>query len=370
MRILILSDINSAHSQKWIIALAKRGITVGIYTLSRPQTDWYNNYVNVSLEYTALEKSSKFDSGVLNKLSYLKVLPGLKKCIEKFKPDIIHAHYATSYGLLARLSHFKPYVISAWGSDVMDFPGKSVIHKSILKRNLNSAAVVMATSETISLAIKKVTDCKVNILPFGIDLNVFKKKNISRIIDEENIVIGTVKSLEEIYGIDTLIQAFHILKSQLSYKAIKLLIVGSGTQENVYKSLVKQLKLDKDVIFTGKIEYEKVADYHNMIDIFVNVSRNESFGVSVIEASACEKPVVVSNVGGLPYVVINNVTGFIVNVDDSSDTARAIETLINDSALRLKMGAEGRQFVEKEFELNKNTDDLIGIYEELLKSKH
>ena len=367
-RLLILGDANSAHIHKWALSLSLKGIEVGVFTLTEPPANWPENHFHIQIFSSLNIATDQIKSNAFLKVNYLKSLRLLKKVIKQFKPDIVHAHYATSYGLLARLSRFRPYIISAWGSDVMDFPGKSIIHKSILKRNLKSAAVVMATSETISAAIKNVIDSEVEIVPFGIDLNVFKRKEITRIFDASYIVIGTIKSLEKIYGIDILINAFHILKTK--YKSIKLLIVGTGSQELAYKSLVKQLNLDNDVVFTGKIDYEKITDYHNMIDIFVNVSRNESFGVSVIEASACEKPVIVSNVGGLPNVVVNSKTGFIVNTEDPSDTARAIDLLMNDSSLRFKMGEEGRQFVKNKFELNKNTDDLIGIYERILKLQH
>jgi glycosyltransferase involved in cell wall biosynthesis len=369
MRILILTDINSAHSQKWIVALSKKGVSIGIYTLSRSTSDWYKILSNVTLLYSANEQSTKFSAGILSKLSYLKALPALKKVITAYRPDIVHAHYATSYGLLARLSRFKPYMISAWGSDVMSFPNKSFIHKGILRKNLEGAAMVMATSETISQAIKKVINCDVKIIPFGIDLTVFKKLEVKSVIAPGNVVVGTIKSMEEVYGIDVLIKAFAVLKNDKKIPSIKLLIVGTGTLANTYKTLVRDLKIENDVVFTGKIGYENVVNYHNMIDIFVNVSRNESFGVSVIESSACEKPVIVSNVGGLPFVVRDKYTGLVVEVENYEETANAIEQLIKNVELRISMGKAGRAFVASIFELNKNTDELLRIYNQTLELK-
>ena len=83
-----------------------------------------------------------------------------------------------------------------------------------------------------------------------------------------------------------------------------------------------KLNIAGKVVFTGKVEYDQVVKYHNMIDIFVNVSRNESFGVAVLEASACEKPVVVSNVGGLPDLVPKGVG--LVAEPDAKDIAEKI----------------------------------------------
>jgi glycosyltransferase involved in cell wall biosynthesis len=107
-----------------------------------------------------------------------------------------------------------------------------------------------------------------------------------------------------------------------------------------------------------------------MIDVFVNVSRNESFGVSVIESSACMKPVVVSDVGGLPEVVIEGETGFHVPAEDAEQTAKAIDRLVNDPPLRKKMGEAGRIFVRENFSFAKNVSDTIRIYEQLLSKKN
>ena len=103
-----------------------------------------------------------------------------------------------------------------------------------------------------------------------------------------------------------------------------------------------------------------------MLNIAVFPSLEESFGVSVIEASACEKPVVVSDVGGLPEVVEDNVTGFVIpkkNVDLLTDR---IEKLLLDSELRIKLGQNGREKVKREFEWEICVDKMIGIYKKRL----
>jgi glycosyltransferase involved in cell wall biosynthesis len=103
-----------------------------------------------------------------------------------------------------------------------------------------------------------------------------------------------------------------------------------------------------------------------MMDIAVYVSLYESFGVAVLEASACEKPVVVSNVGGLPEVVEGNKTGFIVAPKNIEETAVAINKLINDPELRCRMGEQGRKFVQDKYEWNKCIDKLITAYKDLV----
>jgi len=104
-----------------------------------------------------------------------------------------------------------------------------------------------------------------------------------------------------------------------------------------------------NTVFTGKVNYGEVPKYHNMltISVFPSIFESESFGVSILEASACEKPVVVSNVGGLPEVVDDQKTGFIVPPKDPEKLAEAIEKLILNESLRLQIGKAGRIMVKE-----------------------
>src|ERR1043166_4818826 len=121
MRILLLSDINSSHTQKWAEGLAQKGLVIAVFSISNPSSDWHKKS---GIEIFG-NTSKKRGSGLLSKASYIRLVPDLKKAITVFQPDIVHAHYASSYGFLAALSGFHPFVISAWGSDLMEFPLKN-----------------------------------------------------------------------------------------------------------------------------------------------------------------------------------------------------------------------------------------------------
>ena len=367
-KILILSDINSPHTQKWVTALANNNLEVGLFTLSTPVSDWYKSFPNVKVLFSAQQESVTFSKGTFSKIKYIKVVPELKRVIASFKPDLLHAYYATSYGLIGSLSKFHPYIISAWGSDVMDFPDKSFFHKKMLQYNFKKADLVLATSKAIEEAIASVSDVKVEIIPFGIDTKFFAPSKVTSDFSEDSIVVGTIKSLETVYGIDILIRAFRKVLDKHANAQLKLFIVGGGTKEEKLKALVKELNLESSTLFTGKVDYKQIVKYHNQIDIFVNVSRNESFGVSILESSACEKPIVASNIGGLKEVVLDNETGFLVESENVDAIASAIEKLVLDKDLRLRLGTMGRKFVKEKFEFSQNVNDTISMYKKLVKS--
>jgi L-malate glycosyltransferase len=369
MKILLLSDSNSIHTIKWVKALSEAGISIGLFSFYPFSSPIYNEYKNILLSNINLDPELRMtESSRFSKLVYLKAIKQIKKLIKEFKPDILHAHYASSYGLIGALTSFHPFVTSVWGEDVYDFPNKSILHKSILKYNLKKADAILSTSFVMKNETKKYTNKEITVTPFGIDIDIFKPMNEPGLFDSNTIVIGTIKALEKKYGIEYLIKAFHTVKKRNTDKQLKLLIVGKGSQEHFLKQLVKNLDIENDVTFTGFIDHRDVPKYHNMLDIFVSVSidDSESFGVAILEAGACGKPVIVSDVGGLPEVVVNGETGFVVESKNSDAIASSICKLIDDPELRVSMGNNGRKRVQELYNWNDSVKIMISVYDSLI----
>jgi L-malate glycosyltransferase len=362
MKILLLSDSDSEHTEKWALGLADKGISVGLYSFNKAGYPWY-----IHKNITLLSGPGKSISAEKNitKASYLSHIGSLKKAVKEFNPDILHAHYATSYGLVGALSGFHPYVISSWGTDVMKFPQKNFIAKSILKYNFKKADLLCATSNTIKEYIHLVVNKPVAVIPFGVDVNKFSPRKTSSLFAENNFVIGSIKPLEVLYNNDVLVKSFASLSKK--YDHLRLLIVGDGSQKSLLKQLSADLNIEDKVIFTGRVPFEKVSDYFNMIDVLANLSEYESFGVSVIEAMACEKPVVVTNVGGLKEVVADDSVGLKVRVGNVEETAAALEKFIFNSELCKTIGRNARLHVLKNYTWENNLEAMISEYNKLLK---
>jgi len=361
MKVLLLADPSSAHTIKWANSLYRKGIEIFLFGLSKYDPAQYDDGIRIESLQTPDSIKAKLDGNFL-KLMYLAAFPRLKKIIRNFKPDILHAHYAASYGLIGAFTGFHPFILSVWGMDILTFPNNSVLHKKMIEYSLKKSDKVLATSYYLAKETNKYTNKEILITPFGIDTEEFKSKIVDPIFMGNDIVIGTVKSMERKYGMEYLIKSFSIIKQKYPHKNLKLLLVGGGSLEDKFKGMIDELGITDSSIITGQIPFNKVADYHNQLTIAVYVSKVESFGVSILESSACEKPVVVSDVGGLPEVVENDVTGFIVKANDIEATTVAIEKLILDKELREKFGNAGRVRVRDKFDWQKNVNDMINIY--------
>jgi glycosyltransferase involved in cell wall biosynthesis len=321
----------------------------------------YVDQPNITVRSLGIASSTiKKRMGSLRKASYLSTLPIVRQAIRSFKPDIVHAHFASSYGLLGAISNFHPLIVSVWGSDVFDFPEISSMHRALLRFNLSRADRILSTSVIMARQTKRFTQKQVEVTPFGVDIQQFSP---AKRVAHSGIVVGTVKTLEPKYGIEYLLRAFKVLSDRNPHLALNLLVVGGGSQREQLEGLAASLKIEERVIFTGFVPYADVARCHNMIDVAVFPSTSEGFGVAAVEASACGNPVVASSVGGLPEVVEHGVTGFIVPPCDPYKTADAIEKLVLDANLRACMGSAGRNRIEELFNWDDNVNQMIEIYD-------
>jgi len=364
MKILLLADPSSAHTIKWANSLNEKGLEVFLFGLSKYDPDQYNDNIQIESLKTPDKIKAKLDGNFL-KIMYIAALPKLKRIVNSYKPDILHAHYVASYGVIGALTGFRPFLVSVWGIDILTFPNNSFIHKAVVKFALKGADKVLATSEYLATETKKYTNQNIQVTPFGIDAETFSSNSLNP-CEKDEIIIGTVKSLERKYGIEYLIEAFSIVNKKYPEKNLKLILVGGGSLEKKFRQMIHNLGIDDSAFITGQIPYNQVVEYHNKFSIAVYVSTVESFGVSVLESSACEKPVIVSSVGGLPEVVEDGITGIIVEPRNVNATAKAIEKLVLDSSLRKQYGKEGREMVKRKYDWDNNLNGMIEIYNKIL----
>jgi len=364
MKILLLADGKSAHTIKWVKSLLNENIEIFLFSLTQVSEDLASISNQNNFSYNSNNLSVNPDNSSIRKAAYLKLLPQLNRQIKQFKPNILHAHYISSYGLLAYLSGFRPYVLSVWGSDILVFPKRSLIHKKSIQLIIKSATKVFATSQLMLDVVQKEFKKEESMrLPFGIDVGQFKP-SLSAPSDRPFTFI-LLKSLAPTYGIDIAIEAFKKLKIHLPNKPMQLLIYGDGEKREEYESLAGE-ELSKSIFFKGRIPNHKASDALQNADVFINVSRYESFGVSVLEASACSLPVIVSNKGGLPETILANKTGILLEELSANSCAKAMETYIMSPDLVKDHGKNGRKFVKDNFRQELLAQVQLNEYRQLI----
>lgn len=356
MRICYLSDANSIHTKKWCAFFKSRGYEIHVISLN----DGCIPGVTVHSLNMNLDKVK--ENRYFNKLKYFTFRRRVKELADEIKPDILHAHYASSYGFLGGTTGLHPYIISVWGSDVYDFPKKNLLFKKFIEWNLAKADVILSTSRVMAEETKKYTDKNIEITPFGVDISLFKPES-NKYETKDTIVIGTIKALERQYGIEYLIRAFSKLAEK--YKNIYLELGGLGSQKQELENLCVELGVKKRVKFLGFIPQEEVVNAFNRFDIAVFPSIFESFGVAAVEAQACGTPVIVSNAEGLKEATCPGRSSILVDKEDVDQLKVALEKLITDEKLRIDMGKFGRVFVEENYNIKDNFDKVDRLYKRI-----
>lgn len=359
IKVVLLSSMSSTHTVQWAKSLVAIGLDVVVIS-QHPITQPIPSSIKVYL----LPYSG-------NKGYFLNALKA-KKLIQRIKPDIVNAHYASGYGTLANLVNFHPYILSVWGSDINQFPNKSILHRTLIRSNLTRADAIAVTSNSLLNSVKRLCAKPIYLTPFGVDTSKFSPR--LRSLPTSRICIGTVKSLKHVYGIDILLNALAILYHDLKINDLELSsrlyfrIVGSSTESDLEKlsDLAKKLKIDHITDFIPAVPHHNVPIELSKLDIFVALSREESFGVAVLEAQSMKIPVIVSNVGGLPEVVQENSTGYIVESNSPEEASQKMKYLIYNSKIRYDMGDKARVFVEENYSWNACAFKMFKLYQKVL----
>jgi rhamnosyl/mannosyltransferase len=287
--------------------------------------------------------------------------------LKRLNSDILHFHLPNP---LAVISFFlvRPSgkIVVTYHSDIIKQRIFSPLFNPCLRRFLKKAKVIIVTSQNLldnSPILRKFRD-KCKIIPYGIDLDKFV---LTPEVEEE-----TKKIRQKFGGPIILFVGRFVYYKGLEYllKAMKeiqahLLIIGDGPLRQRLKKMAHHLEVSYKISWLGKIDNEKLAPYYYASDVFVLPSaiKAESFGIVQLEAFACRKPVISTNLPtGVPYVNLHRKTGLVVTPANVDSLTQAINCLLKSKELCKYYGKSGRDKVEHEFTKEIMSKEVLKIY--------
>lgn len=355
------------------LELARNGHQVSVYTATYPQKDWIDP---PEINIVRLPAVMRFGNAPL--------LPGLLQIRDV---DIIHLHYPFIFGaeliwLVSKIRHI-PYVVT-YQNDLIGEGIRRYIFDTYSK--VSAETVLGGASKFTVASFDHARTCRRSSLfrrrwsdvvevPNGVDANLFrpsrkglqvrKKYGIS---EEDNLIlfVGALDRAHYFKGISILLAAF----SKLSQKKTFLMIVGDGDLRERYEIEAHNLGVEKNTIFTGHIPFNKPPEYYSNANVVILPSlSSEMFGIVLIEAMACEKPVIASDLPGVRSVVTNGREGFLIPPGDTKILAERIQYLLDNPKLQREMGIRGREKVEAIYDWPKIIPRLVLMYEDVLDSR-
>lgn len=350
MRICYVADAGSPHVEKWAGHFAQAH-EVDVISF-RPGV----------IPGARVHVLGRF--GSLGKARYVIEAVRARRLIRDLRPDVVHALHLTSYGFVAALAGYHPLVSSVWGYDILQAPERSLPHRWVTRFALRRADVITATGEALAEATRPFAPMgrAIHVVPYGIDLDRFPARP-----GAGGHVIGAVKALLPSKGFAYLLDAMPIVLAR--HPDARVLLVGEGPERPRLEQQARALGIAGSVEFAGEAAHEAVPSYLARMDVFVQPSLTESFGVSALEASASALPVVAAEVEGGREIVRDGETGILVPPGDSAALAEALLRLLDDAALRASMGAAGRHYVEERYNWPENAARMEALYREAVEAR-
>ncbi len=367
MKLCFLAGANSVHSNRWIKYFADNSYEVYWISLVAP--------IDADIKNIKLCFIKELVPGRLSPLNLLFSAIRVKRLIKKINPDILHAHYAGVNGVVGAFSGFHPFILTAWGSDVL-IAAKSKIKRPLVKFAFNKADLITCDAEHMRIEIMKlgVPDSKIKIIYFGVDTQKFSpEKKSEKLRNELKIVNSTtiisLRNLEPIYDIESLIRSIPYVAKEIP-KA-RFLIMGRGSQERKLKRLAKSLRVLDNITFLGWVSNDELPLYLTSADIYVSTSLSDAgLAASTAEAMACGLPVVITDSGENRKWITDGDGGFIIPLKDPKTLAERVIYLLKHKDIRRQFGILNRKIIKERNDYYKEMDKMENVYKELIEKTY
>jgi glycosyltransferase involved in cell wall biosynthesis len=282
--------------------------------------------------------------------------------LQKFKPDILHAHFATESTAAAMelsATYGVPFTFTCHGYDIYRKPPADFAARAIAARAVVTVSKANAAHLVRNLGLP---DEHIRVIPCGVDASFFQPNGLGG--KSEIPLLVCVARLVQVKNLGLLLRSCAVLRDRnVKFRCV---LVGEGPLRPELQGMRAQLGLDQFVQMPGAVEQTRVLKYWQEADVGVLTSSSEGMPVSLMEAGACGVPVVATAVGGVPELIEHEKTGLLVSPGDVTELARALERLLADQALRTRLGGNARLRATTAFSIRRQVDALLGLWTEIL----
>jgi glycosyltransferase involved in cell wall biosynthesis len=327
--------------------LRRRGVHVRVLSLRRPTESLRHAFIR--------------DAG-LDEVS-LHADENPVETLREFSPQVIHAHFATEPAAAARELAAElraPFTFTAHGYDIRRKPPPDFAHRAAAARAVItvSRANAQFIAETFGVPIRRL-----RVIPCGVDAGRFRPLNGASLPQRTPLIVCVARHVP-VKNLALLLEACALLRRR--HVEFRLALVGDGPCRAELESRSMELELRDRVEFAGAADHAEVLDWWQRASVAVLSSHSEGMPVCLMEAAACGVPAVATAVGGIPELVEDGVTGWLVPADDAQAFADALQGLLADREKAAAMGRAARRRIEQHFSLPQQVDSLLRLWSEIL----
>jgi glycosyltransferase involved in cell wall biosynthesis len=371
MIITYIADARSIHTRRWCEYIAGLGHQVHLVSF-KPYQDHSAGFVLHHLEF----KHQKSARG----LEYFyRARQAVRAILQSIQPDVLHAHYVQGPGHLGLLSGWRPLVVTAWGSDIYRHNHYSLAGRLLSRLTMRQADLLTCDSQDLKQAMVRLgaPASRIKVIQFGIDTEHFKpgldtaamRKQLG--VEEYWPIIVSPRAMQPVYNIDVLVQCLNDIRREFprSMLLIKDTSVDTAYREKVV-SLIDSLKLKQHVKFVGYTPYGDMAYLYNLADVVVSMAKSDGTPMSVLEAMACGRPVVASDLPSLREWITTNENGYLVDPADSKEiTASICRGVMLEDEVKQQWAKRNRLIILERGDQRENMARMEYYYQMLSKQK-
>ena len=353
-RILFFADAASVHTRRWVAAVAERGAQAIVVTRNPGEAPG-------AQEVITLAPGS-------DKLRWFTALPEVRRVsrelMQRFRPDLVHGHYVTSYGLWAAACGLSvPKVLTAWGSDILVTPRESRLMRLVVGWSLRRADLITADSLDMVEAIADYHPAaSVQQILWGADTDRFCPAEPA-----PGFEVVSLRSWEPNYNIDLILEAFAQFLAQCpqAKAQARLHLLGGGSMDATLRARVEALSMQAHVQFHGRVGDQAMVDAIQRSRVSVSVPTSDATSVSVLESMACGLPIIASDLpANRQWVDARG--GWITPLRDASAIAQALLQAHELPEQARAMGLHNRERIELDASRRGQMDRMWRLYAQVL----
>ncbi len=279
-----MGDARSVHIERWCRYFAKQGFEVALFSLE-PKT------ISAPVRFYAGKRRTS-----IGFIDYYMAKKDFKGALDDFRPDIVNAHYAVSYGWLASFCRQCPVIVTAWGSDLLLLPQKSAIHHKRITKALSHAVFCTVDNNNLyQAAARFLPDEKIVKIIMGVDREFFASAARSEYNASGSMSIISPRGLEPVYDPQTIIAATELLRDKLEFR---INILGNEPRATALKSEIADHKLSDMAKVLPMMPHDRYISSLKDYDLYLSASLSDSTSVALLEAMAVGLFPVVSDIEG------------------------------------------------------------------------
>jgi L-malate glycosyltransferase len=289
-----------------------------------------------------------------------------RQVLREIQPDLVHAGPVPNVAFLAALSGARPLVSMSWGSDLLRDIDRSRFQRWCARFALRRSSVLLGDCQAVkdkavSLGFPANRVC---LFPWGVDLErFFPGENPDfrqRRGWQDAFILLSMRSWEAVYGVDVLVRAFARAAQQIP--ELRLILLGNGSQAGLIRKIIMEYGLDERVFWGGQVKNTDLPEYYRAADLYLSASHSDGSSVSLMEALACGRPVLVSDIPGNKEWITNCQEGWLFPDGDVEALTAGILQASHQRRDLAEMGKSARRLAEARADWNKNFQILLSAY--------